>query len=349
MAIIARRRLRKIMKILSVTNMFPTTKRPYHGIFVKEFVDALVRLGVEVETCFTDTNHGRQSYFTMLPRLRRIVARKQYDVIHAHHTYSLYQVKFAQLWSGSRAPVVFTIHEGESMMPADVRDEKSDWLKRLAYLKKPKRWALDLADSVVSVNQPIPRVLGYQGDYEVIPPGVDMDLFKPMDRLQCRERLGLSSEQKVLLFPADPGNPFKGFRLVEESLAGLPANVNVITGGSILHEEMPLYMNAADAIVQLSEFEASPMVIKEAMAVNVPMVSTDAGDAKSIFGSVPGYYITEKDTSHVVESLQQALEFGSETSGRERILDLGLSLQQVAKQYCDIYEKALKSKAHGET
>lgn len=332
------------MKILSVTNMYPTEKRPYHGIFVKEFVDALEGLGVEVETCFTDTNRGRQAYFTVFPGLRRTIARRQYNVIHAHHTYSLYQVKLAQFLTGTQAPVVFTIHEGESMIPADVRDDKSDWLKKLVYLKQPKRKALEMADAVVSVNEPIPRTLGYRGDYEVIPPGVNLELFKPLDRLQCRERLGIPAQDRVLLFPADPGNPFKGFTLVEESVASLPFEVNVITGGKILHEEMPLYMNAADAVVQLSEFEASPMVIKEAMAVNVPMVSTDAGDAKSIFGSVSGYYITEKDAQHVSEALLPALEFRQATHGRERILDLGLSLGQVARRYCDIYEKVLKSK-----
>jgi glycosyltransferase involved in cell wall biosynthesis len=336
------------MKILSVTNMYPTEKRPYHGIFVKEFVDALEGLGVEVETCFTDTNQGRQTYFTIIPSLKKVVARKQYDVIHVHHTYSLFQVKFAQLLSGTQAPVVFTIHEGESMMPADVRDDKSDWLKKLAYLKQPKRKALEMADAVVSVNKPIPRMLDYQGDYEVIAPGVDLELFKPLDRRQCRERLGLPAQDRVLLFPADPVNPFKGFQLVKKSIENLPYQVHVITGGKILHEEMPFYMNAADAVVQLSEFEASPMVIKEAMAVNVPMVSTDAGDARSIFGSVPGYYITEKDTPHVAEALLQALEFGAETGGRERILELGLSLEQVAKRYCDIYEKVLKRQERAE-
>ncbi|MFH1754302.1 MAG: glycosyltransferase [Candidatus Latescibacterota bacterium] len=331
------------MKILSVTNMYPTERRPYHGIFVREFVEALEGLGVEVETCFTDTLQGRQAYFTKLPDLRRVVARRQYDVIHAHHTYSLYQVKLAQFWSQTKAPVVFTIHEGESTIPKDLRDDKSDWLKKLVYLKKPKKWALDQADFVVSVNEPIPRALGYQGDYDVIPPGVNLEMFQPMDRAECRQRLVIPLEEKVLLFPADPGNPFKGHRLLEESLSGLPFPVRVITGGAILHDEMPLYMNAADAVVQLSEFEASPMVIKEAMAVNVPMISTDAGDANSIFGPVRGYYICEKNTRSVADALGHALEFGSPTQGRGRILELGLSLEQVARRYCDIYERAVKS------
>ena len=49
-------------------------------------------------------------------------------------------------------------------------------------------------------------------------------------------------------------------------------DLHLITGGNIKHEEMPLYMNAADVVVQLSLFEASPSVLKEALAVNVPIV-----------------------------------------------------------------------------
>jgi len=329
------------MKVLSVTNMYPTDARPYYGIFVKEFVEALENIGVEVFTSFTDTTRGRHAYFAALPGLCRVLARAQYDVIHAHHTYSLYQVKAAQLLTRTRTPVVFTIHEGESMIPAGVRDRKADWLKRLVYLKRPKRWALKLADRVASVNEPIPRFLGYNGPYDVVPPGVNLELFKPLDKLECRRRLGIPEADKVLFFPADPGNPFKGFALVQEGLRRLSSHVTVVTGGNIAHEDMPRYMNAADVVVQVSEFEASPMVVKEAMAVNVPMVAADSGDTREIFGPTAGYYICSKTAESVARAIEMALESAGPTKGRDRIVGLGLSQEEVARRYLAIYEEAI--------
>jgi teichuronic acid biosynthesis glycosyltransferase TuaC len=334
------------MKVLSVTNMYPTDARPYYGIFVKEFVEALENLGVEVVTSFTDTTRGRHAYFAALPGLCRVLAREKYDVIHAHHTYSLCQVKAAQLLTRTRAPVVFTIHEGESMIPAGVRDRKADWLKRLVYLKRPKRWALKLADCVASVNEPIPRFLGYGGSYDVVTPGVNLELFRPLDKLECRRALGIQGGDRVLFFPADPGNPFKGFALVQGALRRLPFPVTVVTGGDIAHQDMPRYMNAADVVVQVSEFEASPMVVKEAMAVNAPMVAADSGDTREIFGSTAGYYICDKTADSVATAIGTALASAGRTGGRDRIVSLGLSQEEVAKRYLAIYEEAIGGPAH---
>ncbi len=327
------------MKVLSVTNMYPTRERPYYGIFVKEFDDALQGIGVEVESFFTDVSGGRDAYLSDIPRLRRVLAGGRFDIIQAHHTYSLYQVKSAQKLGHTGLPVVFTIHEGESLRPDHVRDEKSDWLKKLIYLKKPKQLALGLATFVVSVNEAIPVALGYQKPFEVIPPGVDLELFSPHDRRQCRERLGLPAKGPLILFPADPKNPFKGYKYIEDSLGSLPPDVEVVTGGDISREDMPRYMSAANVVVQISEFEASPMVVKEAMAVNVPMVTTTAGDAGEIIGDTPGYFICSSNTEDVAAKIRQALEFEGRVKGRERILELGLSLEQVARRYLRIYNR----------
>ncbi len=331
--------------MLAVTNMYPTATRPYYGIFVKEFTGALEKLGVEVAVSFTDTSRGRGAYITEVPRLRKTMAKKQHDVIHAHHTYSVWQTKLAQRLSRDKAPVVFTTHEGESLMPEGVRDEKADWLKRIVYLKQPKRWALNAADYVVSVNEHIPKALGYRKPYDVIPPGVDLELFIPRNKSDCRKRLGIPEDETVVLFPADPNNPFKGFDIVKKSLERLTRKTRVITGGDISREDMPIYMNAADVVVQASSVEASPMVAKEAMAVNVPMVSTDAGDVGKIFGSAPGYYICERNPEDLAAKLETALGHKGETRGRDQLQRLGLSLEQVAEKYLSIYKEVLRRSA----
>lgn len=329
------------INVLSVTNMYPTDERPYSGIFVQEYMSAMSKLGVEFTLSFTDTERGRRAYFREFNNIRHQLARREFDLIHVHHTYCMYQVKLAQFLTRDTAPVLSTTHEGESLIPGDVRNTGADWIKKIVYFKRPKKWALQMAESVVSVNEHIPPALGFRKDFHVIPPGVDLELFRPLDKLDCRTRLGLSSEEKVVFFPANPENPYKGYEIVQQSLRNLPVETTVVTGGTVSHGEMPVYMNAADVVVQASSFEASPMVAKEAMATNVPMVSTDTGDIRRTFGETPGYFLCERNPDDLAAKIGLALQFEGETGGRERILELGLSLEQVAQKYYRLYNEVV--------
>lgn len=326
------------MKVLIVTNMYPIPEYPFYGIFVQEHVEALRKLSVHVDVFFTNPKLTRAAYLTNLPALARKLRAERYDIIHAQHSYCIYQLSFIRPLLRYCTPIVFTIHEGEAFVPNGMRDPQADFLKRFIYSKRLKRWALELADYVISVERRLPQIIGYQGSYEVIPAGVNTNLFRPMDQLACRKALGLLEQEAIIFFPAST-TPNKGFDLFQQSLAHLKPNVHVVTGGSIPHAQMPLYMNAADVIVQTSRFEASPMVVKEAMACNRPMVSTDVGDVQELFGDTAGYFLCAYDPKDIAEKIEQALQFGRLTQGRERILKLGLSLEQTAQKYLALYER----------
>jgi len=96
-------------------------------------------------------------------------------------------------------------------------------------------------------------------------------------------------------------------------------------------------------MVQPSNFEASPMVVKEAMACNVPVVSTDVGDVKKVIGDTEGCYICERNPQDVAEKIEKALESNARTKGRERIINLGLGLDQIAAKIIDIYKGLVKA------
>ena len=105
------------MRVLVVTNMYPTDEAPYYGIFVKEQVESLRRLGIEVDV---EVHLGRASkwrYLSGLFSLTRRLRAGNYDLIHSHHTYSTVLALAARRLGRRRPPIVQTFHEGEVFDP----------------------------------------------------------------------------------------------------------------------------------------------------------------------------------------------------------------------------------------
>ena len=107
-------------------------------------------------------------------------------------------------------------------------------------------------------------------------------------------------------------------------------------------EQVNALMYNCDALLMTSRTEGSPQVIKEALACGCPIVSVDVGDVAERVSGVKGCYVVpSREPKDIAAALLQAITFEGRTNGRERIVEMGLSNEQVAAQLLRIYEQLL--------
>ncbi len=328
------------LRVLLVTNMFPSARHPSYGIFVAEQVRSLREAGLDVEVFFFSPRETRLNYGLVLPRLVRTLRSKRYDLLHTHHTYSLLLVELARRLARTPIPVVVTNHEGEAL---DAVKETRTWhpTSKLRHSLAIKRFAAQRADFTIFVSRQLSAAISQSIPHDVIPCGVDLGLFRPLDRQACRERLGLPRDAVVIFFPNNPRGRGKKFTLVEDTFnivhARVPGSILVSAGG-IPYDVMPIYYNAADVVLQASYYEASPTVVKETLACEVPLVSTDSGDTREIVEGVPYCFVCRDDPRDMADRTLMCLNRRA-TGGRERLVQRELGLSQVARRVIRVYQQ----------
>ena len=309
------------MRVLVVTNMYPQPHQPAFGVFVKDQVESLRGLGLEVDVLFMDGRRNKLNYLAAYPRLWSRLRGKRYDLLHAHYVFSGLVAR-AQ-WS---QPVVLTHHGMEVF---------KTWEKYVCRLTR--RWF----DKLIVVSPEMKERLGVVDAY-VIPCGVDLGRFQPRPKAEARRALGLPLDKKLILWAGEYFRPEKRFELVQEAIKIVQPRdprVELVLLSGKPHETVPLYMTACDVLLLTSDAEGSPMVIKEAMGCNLPLVSTAVGDVPDVIAGVDGCYLCSQDVADVANKLEMALAFGKLTVGRERVRSMELS--EIGKRIVSVYEDAL--------
>lgn len=328
------------MRVLVFTNMFPTAEFPFYGSFVKDETEALRRAGVEIDVYFVNGRASKLAYaampFGFFARLRRT----RYDVVHVHHSFCGLVATRQR-----RVPVVWTFHEGEiTGGTADALREQP--IKHVAYSKRMKQFVARRVDALVLVAEHLRAPLG-RPDAMYLPAGIDFDLFAPTESSAAKRRLGLSGEKRYVLFPAVPSRVEKRYELakraVEIARERTPEmrDVELIALNNVPHEEVPYYMNASEAVLLTSAFEASPVVIREALACNVPVLSTDVGDARVMLEGIAGCAIVPPDSERIAEALRVALRSPRRVAGRAAMekYSLANSARALVALYRDVVER----------
>jgi glycosyltransferase involved in cell wall biosynthesis len=274
------------MRGLVVTNMYPTPARPALGSFVRDQVEALRRIpGVEVEV-FAFEPGGAGAYLTAAREAARRDRSPQFDVVHAHFGLSLYPARLAR---GSAH--VVTLHGTDLSHPRS----------------RPITLAgLRLMDMVATVSEQlaasVPR-WAFTGTRAVLPAGVEMRRFTPIPRNEARAELGLDPAGPYLLFAADPARPEKRHDLA----AAVAGDVPLLTLGKVAPDDVPLWINAANAVLAPSDREGFGLSVLEALACDVPVLATPVGIAPQALDGVDGSYCGPFDVAEWRRALEPHL------------------------------------------
>ena len=323
------------MKVLIVSrykNNFVSHQLP----FVSEQGEAIRALGHEVDYFLV-----RGNYIKAVHALKAKIREFRPDIIHAHFGLSAITAELQNM-----VPMVTTFHNGETL----------NWHVNLMSSLMSLR-----AKHVIYVAQHIRDLSFFKAkNYSIIPCGVPMEQMIITPKEEARKQLGWSPEKKYILFGGAFDNERKNYRLLKEAVEcmtkeGTKVPIECIEMKGLSRAECVFRMCACDLFALPSHSEGSPQALKEAMAVNCPCLATDIADVRELFGSAPGHWILrnprktherwdadERSLDEMVDLLNDALQFEGRTNGRERIIEMGLTNEQVAKRIIKIYEEIIK-------
>ena len=274
---------------------------------------------------------GFSGYIKNIFAIRKFVNRINPDIIHCHYSLSGFLVFFA--FTGR--PII------TSLMGSDVLSAKKMRLI-ITRIFINSFWKRTIAKS-----DGILKKLN-NNKVIVIPNGINLDKFYPLESKMAKEKLGWDLSKKHVLFCSDPSRKENNFPLAQKSLAIINPkeyDVEVHYLFNIDNDLVVYYYSAADVLLLTSFHEGSPNVIKEAMACNCPIVATKVGDVELLLKSLEGCYVCETfDHLEVANNLVNAFVFNKRTEGRNRIKQLEIGSDSIASKIGSVYKKVLKIK-----
>jgi glycosyltransferase involved in cell wall biosynthesis len=308
--------------------------------FVKVQTRALQQRGVSVTIGIVDDRTSMRGVLRNLRRIRREIAALRPDVVHVQYG-SMMSMIAACARGNSKLVISFIGSDLLGSHNAGVVWMLRDFIGRRLGLIAARRAA---AINVVSENlyNALPRHLRRKAF--IMPNGIDVNIFVPMDKSECRQKLGWPTEaqEKIVLFNAStPGNqPVKNAPLAHAAIEGArrtfpEVRLQAISG--VPHELVPVMMNAADCLLVTSLSEGSPNFVQEAMACNLPVVSVPCGDvAQRTRQTSPGE-VCPYDPELLGAALVKVFGSASRSNGREQLEAQELTSAHVAEKLIKLY------------
>lgn len=305
--------------------------------FISSQLDSLNKSGIEIHP-FPISGNNLLSYFSGSRGMRKLIHDIDIDLIHAH--YSLCALSAVLARTGK--PIVLSLM-GSDVLGEFVSPERVSFRSHIVSILT--KLTLPFTTSLIVKSENIYQNVSTHKSVYLIPNGINLVKFKPIDKTIARKQLGLDLSKKIVLFLSNPEHKWKNAALAKAAVELLDdPEVQLLTPFPVSHEKVVVFLNAADVMISTSFMEGSSNVIKEAMACSTPVVATDVGDTARVINSVEGCYLIGFEPDDAATKLKSAVAFAlksGKTKGRERIIELGLDSESTAKKIMEVYLNTL--------
>lgn len=310
--------------------MYPHPKGVYYGIFVKEQIESLHKYhNIKSDIFFVKGFKSKVNYILSIWKIRRLIKKNHYDLIHIH--YGLTGL-FLLLGKKISIPVLITLHGG------DILKEYKKYLQVFLTKKIIKK-----ANYVITLNNEMYKIVtDLNCSTQIIPCAVNTHLFYS-NRIKEKH-----NEPLKIIFASYKYRAVKNYPLFAEVISILrktyDMNIEEIELAYMSREEVRKCMQTSDLLLLTSFAEGSPQVIKEAMACNLPIVSTNIGDVKRLLSGVKNCAVSNSFQPEELASL--ALKALSDeipgVKSSEKIKDLKIDEESIANQIYEVYCQLMK-------
>ena len=253
--------------------------------FIQEQVIALNALGIE-----TDYYLIKQKGLTGYLRARKGLINKlnEYkpELIHAHYGLS------GLLGNLQRKVPVITTYHGCDINEVPLRIFSVFSILLSGY-------------NIFVSKQQVRKVRMLLRNYSIIPCGVDYSVFYPVAKKEARLKLGIHPDKRIILFSSTFDRYEKNAKLAIHAVENIPGSELMELKG-YTREQVCLLMNACDVGLMTSLHEGSPVFIKELLACNRPIVSTNVGDVRESIEMIDGCEIVPFEVPEVALAIQHS-------------------------------------------
>jgi teichuronic acid biosynthesis glycosyltransferase TuaC len=325
------------MRILAV---IPGTGEDADFIFARRQVESLVNLGLDIQVFYLKSRTEPRVVLREYLRLKKTISECAPDLVHAHFgTVTSFVCACATL-----RPLAITFRG------SDLNAERGIGFLRVRIGLLLSQLSALRASAIFCTSEKLRDQLWWRrGKAVVIPSGINLSLFDPMEKKHARKLLGWQEDKKTVLFNAGRNPVVKGQRLAREAVSMAEREIGPIQfvelNGDISPEKIPIYLNASDCLVLASESEGSPNILKEALACNLPVASVDVGDARErLMGVVPSC-VVPRNARSLSQAICEIIRVGGRSNGRDMIQDC--EQEEIAKKLWTHYRLLDGSRTNG--